>query len=98
MFTVMLACTAPPFTWTTVDAHVGAGLALVATLQPRVTVPSKPPDGVTVVAKVAALPAVTVALAGLGVDNEKFAPAPVTTSVMLAGLVSNPEVPISVMG
>jgi hypothetical protein len=83
--TVMLACAAEPFTWTKVDAQAGGGVALVETLQARVTVPSKPPDGVTVVVKLDALPAVTVAEAGVGADSEKPAPAPVTVRVTVAG-------------
>jgi hypothetical protein len=50
-----------------------------------------------VVVKVAALPAVTVAVAGFGADSAKL-PAAVTVSVMLAGLASAPEVPITVIG
>ena len=97
MVTVSVVCTAAPFTVTLADAHAGAGLALVAMTQLRVTVPPKLPVGVTVVVKVAELPAVTVAEAGLGVDSEKVPPA-VTVSVTVAGLVSDPDVPVTVMG
>jgi len=86
-----------PFTVTLAGAHAGAGLALVAITQLRVTVPPKLPVGVTVVVKVAELPAVTVAEAGLGVESEKLPPA-VTASVTVAGLVNDPDVPVTVMG
>jgi hypothetical protein len=98
VFTVKLAPTAAPLTWTRVEAQVGAGLALVETAQARVTVPSKPPVGVTVVEKVAELPAVTVPVAGLGVESEKLAPAAVTVKVTITGWTSDPEVPVTVMG
>src|ERR1700678_4109259 len=96
VFTVMLVCAAAPLICTKVDAQLGAGLALVATVHPSVTVPLNPPDGVMVVVNVAPLPAVTVAADGLGVDNAKFPPVPVTVSVTLAGCASDPEVPITV--
>jgi hypothetical protein len=95
--TVIVAGTAAPFTVTLADKHAGAGLALVATTQLRVTVPPKLPDGVTVVVKVVEPPAVTVAEAGLGVDSEKVPPT-VTVSVTVAGEVCDPDVPVTVMG
>jgi hypothetical protein len=96
--TVSVVCTAAPFTVTLADEHAGAGLALVAMTQLRVTVPLKLPDGVTVVVKVAELPAATVAEAGLGVDSEKLPPPAVTVSVTVAGELSDPDVPVTVMG
>jgi hypothetical protein len=95
--TVSVVCAAVPFTVTLAGAQAGAGLALVAITQLRVTVPPKLPVGVTVVVKVAELPAATVAAAGLGVDSEKLPPA-VTVSVTVAGLVNDPDVPVTVMG
>lgn len=70
----------------------------MAITQLRVTVPPKLPVGVTVVVKVAELPAATVAAAGLGVDSEKLPPPAMTVSVTVAGLVSDPDVPVTVMG
>ena len=98
MVTVSVVCTAAPFTVTLAEEHAGAGLALVAMTQLRVTVPPKPPVGLTVVVKVAEPPAVTVAEAGVGVDSEKLPPPAVTVSVTVAGLVSDPDVPVTVMG
>ena len=66
MLIVRVACTGAPLTVTRVDAQTGAGLALVAIAQLRITVPLKPPDGVTVVMKVADLPGITLTEAGVG--------------------------------
>ena len=98
MVAVSVVCTAAPFTVTLADAHAGAGLTLVTTAQLRVTVPLKLPDGVTVVVKVAEPPAVTVAEAGLGVESENLPPPAVTVSMTVAALVSDPDVPFTVMG
>jgi len=49
-----------PVIFTVVDEHVGAGLALVATEQVRLTLPVKPADGVTVTEKFIEPPALTV--------------------------------------
>ncbi len=84
MVTVMFACTGEPFIWNWLAAHAGGGVALVATVQLRVTVAEKPFVGVIVVAKVVELPAITVAAAGVGIDNEKL-PSAVTARFTLAG-------------
>ena len=97
MVRVSVVCTAVPFTVTLAEEHAGAGLALVAMTQLRVTVPPKLPEGVTVVVKVVEPPAVTVAEAGLGGDSEKVPPT-VTVSVTVAGEVCDPDVPVTVMG
>ena len=99
MFTVTLACTADePFTWTEVGTQAGGGLALVETLHVSVTVPPKPLDGVMVVVNVAELPAVTVAVVGLGADNAKLAAAAsFTVNITVAGWVSDPSVPVTVI-
>ena len=98
MFTATLACTADPLTWTDVGAQAGGGLAFVEMVQASVTVPSKPPDGVTVVVNVAEPPAVTVAEAGVGADKEKLPDAAFTVSVRVAEWASDPELPMTVTG
>lgn len=98
MATLIVTCAAPPFTVTCVDMQVGAGLALVAMTQPRLTVPAKLPEGMTEVVNVTELPAVTVAEAGLGVDSEKLPPVAITVSVTVTGLVSASDVPVTVIG
>ena len=97
MVTLSVACAAAPLTVTWLDEQAGAGLALVAIAQLRLTVPAKLPDGVMEVVNVAELPAVTVAEAGLGVDSEKLPPA-VTRRVTVTGWVSDSDVPVTVMG
>lgn len=97
MVTFSVAGAAAPLTVTWVDEQAGAGLALVAMTQLKITVPAKPPDGVMTVVNVAELPAVTVAEAGLGVDSEKLPPA-ITVSVTVTGLVSDSDVPVTVIG
>jgi hypothetical protein len=81
VLTVSAPCTGEPLTSTEVDEQTGAGLALVTTLQLKVTVPTKPPDGVMIVVKAAEPPAVTVILAGLGEDSEKPALVGLTVNV-----------------
>jgi hypothetical protein len=97
VFTVNVACTGLLPTVTVVDEQAGAGVALVAIVQLRVTLPVKPPDGVTVTAKFAELPALTVAEEGFGDDSEKsgFAGAEVTFSVTAVEWASCPDVPVT---
>jgi hypothetical protein len=82
-----------------VTEQTGAGLAVVVMLQVRFTVPAKPPVPLTAIVDVADFPADTVAEAGLAAASVKLPPPEaVTTSVTVAVLLTEPEVPVMVTG
>jgi hypothetical protein len=93
VLTVSVACTGAPLSVTGVEEQTGGGVALVAIVQLKVTVPLKPTDGVTVVVKVAELPAVTLIEAGFGDDSEKL---PCTVMLTDVFWLTEAELPVIV--
>jgi len=64
-------------------AHVGAGVALVATEHVKVTFPTKPFDPLTVLVKVVETPGCTVAEPGFGAESENVAGGVTVTATVL---------------
>jgi hypothetical protein len=74
--------------------QVGAGLATVIMLQPKLTVPLKPPDGARVIVEVADPPAVTDA--GKGEAERLKSGAACTVKLTDPLWLTDPEVPVIV--